>query len=621
MLKKAFTAITISLSIASTCLGAKITYTYANEEYGVWGTGKSNETYDVAIRIVDPALVGKQITSIEASIYPSGGVSATSLWLSKELKVENSLNVPDIVSIPAPLSLNGNLKADLDTPYTITEDGVYAGYSFTVDELNEYTKTPMLLSSNFNENGLYLHTSRTVRKWRNYGVDYLKCSAVISVTLEGDFPEVLVEPKSMETVYGKAGETGTASVELLNCGVETVNEIGYTYNIGNVTKSATAALLLPIKTNLLNTASALLTFELPDKVGEYDLEVTIDKINGKTNSSSNKNASAKLYTVSDIPVHIPVMEEYTYTSCGYCIRGWYAIDKMNKLHGDDFIALAYHRKDPMAIIPESSLPLQLNEWPNATLDRGKVIDPYWGYAKEPFGIEKAWEEARKVFAPATVGVTAQWEGSDHTKIKANSSVNFVIEKSNVDYRLSYVLCLNGLHSTEPVWDQHNYYAEKSEASEVTGTELEILSSWPELINDFHYNEVAVATNDLLGERGIIPENTIINDPIEHSYVFTITNNIKPLVDMSENLYVVAMLIDGKTGKIVNAAKSGLLKGSGIDFIHAQDDPEIIEESYTDILGRNVKYPANGIFIKTVKYSDGSAKSEKVMITRPVESYR
>lgn len=105
MLKKAITTLILVFSMVSVSFGATITYTYANEDYSIWGTKKANETYDVAMRIVDPALVGKQITSIKASIYPTSGVSSTSLWLSKELKVENNVNVPDIISVPVDLTI------------------------------------------------------------------------------------------------------------------------------------------------------------------------------------------------------------------------------------------------------------------------------------------------------------------------------------------------------------------------------------------------------------------------------------------------------------------------------------------------------------------------------------
>ncbi len=51
--------------------------------------------------------------------------------------------------------------------------------------------------------------------------------------------------------------------------------------------------------------------------------------------------------------------------------------------------------------------------------------------------------------------------------------------------------------------------------------------------------------------------------------------------------------------------------AGVDSV--VEDFEIKGETYYDIMGRRVDNPANGIFIKKTMYSDGSVKSEKVMM--------
>lgn len=606
------------MALMTEAIAETITYTYAGDEYCVWGTSKANETYDVAMRIDNSAFVGKKITSVSATIYAASGVSATSIWLSKELTLDKKVNVPDIMSIPVTLDNRGEMNATLPAPYTITEDGVYVGYSFTVDELNDYTASPLLLSTAVNENGFYLHTSRTVLKWKNYGVESLPATAVIKVTIEGDFPENALEVKSMDTVYGQAGLTGTARIEVENKGTETVKEIGYTYTIGNLTKTATATLSTPIVSDLFHSATPRLTFDLPEEVGEYSIDVTVDKINGKDNSAVAKTVSAKLYTVSEVPVHKPVLEEYTGTWCGYCPRGWFALEKMKKLYGEDFIAIAYHKRDPMAVIPVEDFPTYVDGYgyPAATLDRGRIIDPYYGYyenyaEKVPFGIETEWQEACMAFSPAFITLSARWTDDKLTGIEANSSVGFVLEEKDVDYRLSYVLCADDLHSTDPRWNQENYYPE--EAADFVGTELYQLSEWPEKINDLHFNEVVLASNNLLGMEGILPRNTKPGETTKDNHTFAVTDDIAPLIQNPEKLFVVAMVIDGKTGRIVNAAKAHVTYEAGIDDVTCHEAADIISVCYTDLLGRTVKSPAGGIYVRTVRYSDGTVKSEKVSV--------
>ena len=88
-------------ALSASAAEASITYTYAGNDLLSWGRFKA-ETYDVAIRLNDPALVGKKITSLRAVLNASEGIESTSLWLSKELKLENidgvKKNVPDTYS-------------------------------------------------------------------------------------------------------------------------------------------------------------------------------------------------------------------------------------------------------------------------------------------------------------------------------------------------------------------------------------------------------------------------------------------------------------------------------------------------------------------------------------------
>ena len=65
------------------------------------------ESYDVAIHLTDPFLVGQAIYGLRIPVNTSAKkTSGYSAWLSKELKVESGKNVPDIASV----SFNANAK-------------------------------------------------------------------------------------------------------------------------------------------------------------------------------------------------------------------------------------------------------------------------------------------------------------------------------------------------------------------------------------------------------------------------------------------------------------------------------------------------------------------------------
>lgn len=611
MLKKALTAIILGLAIVTEATAGSIKYTYAGNDYGEWGT-KKKETYDVAIRIDNPALIGKKITAVNASIFAIEGISNTSIWLSKELTLNKKVNAPDIMSIPVTPTQYGDMKVTLETPYTLTEDGVYIGYSVTVDDLTEDNLTPLILADNATENGFYLHTSRTVLKWMNYGVERLAASAVIEVTIEGSFPDNSLDIQSLPTIYGKAGATGTAAVKVMNCGLKDVNEIDYTYTIGDITKSANLKLASPIKTDFVNASTAMLTFEMPEEVGSYTLDLSIDKINGEENVATSKTADAQLVTVTEVPRHRAVMEEYTGTWCGWCPRGWFALEKMNSLYGSDFIGLAYHYDDPMATISPADYPAAVDGFPSATIDRGPVVDPYYGANfNNEFGIETEWKDACDVFSPAVISLYAWWADAEKTSIDAVSFTRFVMEENDVDYRLSYVLCADDLHSTDEEWDQHNYFPDY--ASEYVKSGLYELCEMPATINDLHFNEVVLVANEPEGIIGSLPESTKLDETTEDHYTFNISEEIAPLIQNPAKLFVVAMVVDGTTGKIINAIKSPVTFATGIDTVRSHENTNAVAVRYTDLQGRTVKAPVSGIYVKTVKYSDGTTKSEKMFV--------
>ena len=134
------------------------------------GTLKA-ETYDVAMLLNDPSLVGMRITGINVPLNTAATVTDCKAWLTKQLTLESGNNVPDIASID--FTPEGKwVEVTFAEPYTITEEGVYAGYSLTVpsvdtDNDNDPNKVPIMCIASNDLGNLYMHTSRSVRKWRN----------------------------------------------------------------------------------------------------------------------------------------------------------------------------------------------------------------------------------------------------------------------------------------------------------------------------------------------------------------------------------------------------------------------------------------------------------------------
>ncbi len=121
------------LAMTTQATGAELDFSYNNSgnELDIYGFAKM-ETYDIAIRIDDPSLVGSKVKGFEV-LAPSTGTSGHSGWISTELKLEKKVNKPNVASKAGSVDQDGYLRIMFDEPYTITEEGVYVGYSLTVD--------------------------------------------------------------------------------------------------------------------------------------------------------------------------------------------------------------------------------------------------------------------------------------------------------------------------------------------------------------------------------------------------------------------------------------------------------------------------------------------------------
>ena len=98
-----------------------------------WGVNKP-QTYDVAIKLEDAALVGTHIDQIAFPLKDVAGLTDVKVWLSSQLRVEDNKNVPDIVCLDVTPTEDGLFTATLPKPYIIPEGPVYVGYSITVPD-------------------------------------------------------------------------------------------------------------------------------------------------------------------------------------------------------------------------------------------------------------------------------------------------------------------------------------------------------------------------------------------------------------------------------------------------------------------------------------------------------
>lgn len=620
MLKKLFSSCILGAAVFSVAAAeSTVTYTYAGDECGYWGKGKS-EIYDVAIRISDPSLVGKKITSVRALINAYEGVESTSLWLSKELtleKVDNvKVTVPDTYSAEAAVEkitlegsdiVCGQMSVALDTPYVLTKEGIYVGYSLTVppvpkgESLTPMQQNPLLFSPCDNPESLYIRASKDFLKWLPYN-DKLGAAAMIYVTLEGDFAEYSLGFKGVPTTYAAVGEDFSVNASLLNIGASPVSKIGYSYSIAGKVFEKTLDLENPIQPDFINPTVVALPIDAIDELGEYAVDFKINTVNGGENGSLSASASATVTVLPFLPVHRPMLEEFTGTWCGWCTRGFWALETLNEIYGDNVVLAAYHNGDPMEVT--GAFPVNVDGFPSATLNRNGIEDPYYGNANDGFGMKKEVAASIETMVPAAIDAVADWNADGSISVKATST--FFENKENAGYKVGYLLINNGLTGTDSGWFQSNYFA--NYAAQYAGTDLEVLTTWPGKVPGLVFNDVVVDVTGMMGVPESIPSDVAYNTPYKSEFSFDIASN--SVIQDKDKLYVAAFILN-PNGTVLNSVKVKVPDGEG-SAVNAVDAGSVeVSSEYYNLSGVRVLAPVDGMYVKVSRMSDGSVRTAKV----------
>lgn len=590
----------------------EIIYSYNNTGSSVYyGTGKK-ENYDVAIHLTGADLIGTTVTKVILPFEGIASVSNVKVWLSKELTLETidgkKTNVPDIQTQDVDFT-TGTIEVTLSTPYTIDADGVYVGYSFNIDELNDYSAFPVAVCSATDEGGFYIHSSRTYRSWMSIvsQIGDLAMEVVLD-NVPSDAAGVTV-PESIDV---QGNRDNTVEMTVLNHGYNGVSSFEYTYTVGGTTTTNTVDLgdnALAARYNVSTTVN----IPLPEfsVSGAYPLNVKITKVNGTDNTDPTAEATATVNVFDVLPTHRAVLEEYTGTWCGNCPRGFVALEVMNRLYPDDFIAISYHNSDPMEIMAISLYPNDVSGFPAGYLDRAYEADPYYGFTNSGFGIETAWKEVcEQIAAPADIDVTATL--SDDAKyVNIDASTIFAADYTAADYKIEFVLLADSLQGTGNSWMQSNYYAGGSLGT-FSEPEFQQFMTGSAYVSGLKYNDVIIATSRLTNEDVALPSAITAATYMDTSYTFDLSTAISTsgenLVQDVNNLRVVALLIDNATGAIANANKAKVINTTGIKGITTTSPADGNAEFY-DVNGRrhssafkglNIIKTANGKVIKVMR---------------------
>lgn len=560
--------------------------------------------YDLATYIYDPSLKGMKVKGLRITAPSGTAVTQYTGWLSNGLSLAMvdgvKVAVADIASKVGDV-VSGHAEVMFDEPYEIGEEGFFAGYTIPVTDEEE----PLMITSDKLGGGLWIHTTSAMRSWTDLSSAGSPC---IELILEG-------QPTNAATIivpansYAKKGEPIQVNAKVYNHGTDMLSTYSYTYEVNGVTKSAS------LKGNIRGdhwgrSNDIVLELDPIDEAGSYPLTVTVTSVNGTDNQDVVPTHEGMVNIMDFVPVHRALVEEYTGTWCGWCTRGLVAMRMLAEAFGDDFIGVAYHNSDPMAVTTD--YPSDVQGFPSAFVDRYYDVDPYYGYESAGFGMKDVVEYVMSQLAVVDLNVKAEWADEAKSELKATVESKFLMNAAKHSLGIEVMLVEDDMYGPAGTeWDQHNYYATMADQY-ANEPNLGPLCELPAVIEDYHFNDVFVATSGVV--EGSLPGMIVANEVNSYEYSFDVDNiynmNYEPVIQDKDKLHVVAIVVDQATGQVLNAAKAKV-GDSAVNELSA-DNKEVASTLYYDLTGRMVTNPTSGIYVKVVRYTDGSQRSFKVL---------
>lgn len=420
----------------------------------------------------------------------------------------------------------------------------------------------------------------------------------IQLIVEGDFAPNSVQPLDFGNVMVAKGKTKNVAVKFRNLGSK-FTSIDYTISLDGKA-GAEQHLDFGKDFGLGGTHTVEIPFAAASELGNNAITLTVTKVNGAENACAIKTATGTLYTVEREFVKRSVVEQFTGTGCGNCPSGHVAMHNMHNLYGDQFIGIALHQfnqSDPMYNI---SYDLGFTGAPQCMVNRSSgVLAPY---EQMPEVLKASLNE----IALAEVTVAGTFTDED-TKVNATASVESLVAG---DYNIAFMLTADGLTGTTKSWKQSNYFCKgggryNSQAS--MPDDLKFLwdmgSSYVET-----YNDVLIASSYVSSNNKATLPTLVANGTVSSEYTMKMPTKValKKALKLDQ-IYVVALLLDKKTGAIVNAGRARVTGSTGIEDVTTGSEATVVARY--NVNGVQIAAPVKGINI--VKMSDGTTR--KVLV--------
>lgn len=484
-------------------------------------------------------------------------------------------------------------KVELNSSF----EGLFVGYNYK-QKSNNY---PIGVSSKV-EGPFYIYANIPASKGGN-GEDWYQINSggyglSIQLIVEGDFAPNAVRPLDFGEFTVVKGKSKNVAVSLWNIGSK-LTSIDYTIALDGKA-GAEQHLDFGKDFGLGGTHSVEIPFAAASELGASTVTLTITKVNGEENACVKNSATGTLYTVEREFVKRSVVEQFTGTGCGNCPSGHVAMHNMHNLYGDQFIGIALHQFNASDPMYNASYDLGFTGAPQCMVNRSSgVLAPY---EQMPEVLKASLDE----IALTDVTVTGTFAEED-TKVNATASVESLVAG---DYNIAFMLTADGLTGTTNSWKQSNYfckgggrYSSKASMPDDLKHLWDMGSSYVET-----YNDVLIASSYVSSNNKATLPTLVANGTVSSEYTMKMPTKValKKALKLDQ-IYVVAVLLDKKTGAIVNAGRARVTGSTGIEDVTTGTEATVVARY--NVNGVQIAAPVKGINI--VKMSDGTTR--KVLV--------
>lgn len=368
-----------------------------------------------------------------------------------------------------------------------------------------------------------------------------------------------VEPLG-ETI-AMAGQTLSLPCRFTTAGATVVESIDCQVTLDGVAQpSQRIAFSAPLD-ELGLTVEHPLQIAVPAAAKAYDCQVAVTQVNGQTPVVGGFPADATfpLIALSQRPVKRTVMEELTGTWCPNCPRGLVGIQLLEEQFGDRFVGIAIHggsSNEPMRVAAYDGsafvrgVSSRMGGRPSCSFDRVADGDPYWGIGYGPsFGADLVVGYLLEEPCVADLALTAHWSEQQPSVIDCDVSTTFRYSSaSDPNYALTLVLTADSLTGDGSDWLQVNGLSGRTDLD----ADLDIFTQGPRRMA-MKFNHVAIAVAGVEnGLEGSVTAPFTDGEAQHFLYAFDTAGNT--LLQSCDYLHAVAMLIDTRSGQVVNVAR-------------------------------------------------------------------